>query len=63
MVVAGKIGIVGQKHVAIRDVSVEGFLQGSNRKSPATSVDWNAVGLRGDGTIGVGDKTRKIVGL
>ena len=35
MVVAGKVGIVGQEHVAIRDVLAEGFLQGANRKSPA----------------------------
>jgi hypothetical protein len=61
MVIARKVGIVGQEHIAIRDVLAEGFLQGSNRKSPATGMDRNAVGLCSHRPVGIGDKTRKIV--
>ncbi len=63
MVVAGKVGIVRQEHIAICDVFAEGRLQGSNRKPATAGMHRNSVRLGGDRTLRISDKTGKIVRL
>ena len=63
MVAAGNVRIAQDEDVSFGDVAAEHFQQRSDRKASSARVDGNAIGLRYERAICIGDEAGEVVGL